>query len=929
VKKIIASIVCVLSCFLAQAQYWTTQHFNVENGLPDNYVFAFEKFQEEIYVATDGGLVTFDGLNFKIRNKKEIRYPVSLLNTKDSILYIGSWLDGIIAKNNKKLTNIYPFRINRVLKHKNKSLIYNTYQRISLLTLNDRFQIDTLIELDSINTTRRLAIDDSAIYMSEHKTISQYNWKGKKEREFDHGFTSDVEAINSIDGFIFYSDDEGNLSWSPKLNPTQKTSHHFEKSYTIKCIKPYKKQQILVQFNHRAERNSIYLITFDETYSKIINMDAILTIKNGISDIFVDQETIYIAVYGDGFYKLFPSIIKSYHKTAYQIPVPKFSFENTAGNMVFATENVSYTLQEKDTFTQQKNPFRLSTIFEFEGKRYFSSHANLYDESLKIIHNSRVDNILVAKANDSLLYSKYWLIHNHNGEREDIYCIEYNGNDKKVNTGIFFKNKVYLGTQNGIRKFIKNDVDIWERTEDSILHKNFQQRVIRSLVTYKNQLLITTPYEAYTFDGTNISPLLFTEEDIYINATFVDAQNRIYFGTNKGFWVLTDDFKYHFNTKNGTNSDNIYSFYQDRNGVIWIISGNGIMEFNPALLDITLPPKIEIDQKNIQNDHAVLHFKSSTRHFPEAVLFEYKINNGNWRKLQHQQLELSNLKPGNYSVAFRGKQINSEWSIPETFQFEIAPKWYQITVIKIFIFGLITFLLLGFLWFRLRVIKRRNEILSNEINKRIFFEHKVENLREEIARDFHDEIGNKIASVIGLSNNLKHSEKVPSPKIDKIASLSKEIYHTAKDFVWSLNPKNNNIESLCKYLRDYGENFFDLFDEIDFLYLEIDIIPIDISYTKSRNIILAYKEILANIINHSQATKVVFKTYLDGHLFTIQIQDNGIGFDKISSTSGNGLKNIKKRMEMINAEMDIEKVAGVFYTFTLDLKEEFYNTEEL
>ena len=98
---------------------------------------------------------------------------------------------------------------------------------------------------------------------------------------------------------------------------------------------------------------------------------------------------------------------------------------------------------------------------------------------------------------------------------------------------------------------------------------------------------------------------------------------------------------------------------------------------------------------------------------------------------------------------------------------------------------------------------------------------------------------------------------------------------------------------------------------------------------KSRNIILAYKEILANIIKHSQATKVVFKVYLEEKSFTIQIQDNGIGIDKITSTNGNGLKNIQKRMEMIHANMKIEKSAGVFYTFTLNLSEENYNTNEL
>ena len=311
-KKIIAYSILLLNCFVLHAQYWTKQHFNVENGLPDNYVFAFEKFQEEIYVATDGGLVTFDGLDFKILNKKKIRYPVSLLNVKDSTLYIGSWLDGILSKDREHLKNIYPTRINRILKHKNKFLIYNTYQRFAFINFDKTEKIDTIINLDKVNKNRRVAIDDSSIYISEGKTIAEYNWKGIKDEAFQYETSNTIEAINSIDGFLFFGDQQGNLSWMPTQNPVQKITHQFEKPYKIKHITPYKNRQLLVQLNHRAEHNSIYLITFDETYSKITKATSILTIKNGISDIFVDQETIYIAVYGDGFYKIFPSICLLY-----------------------------------------------------------------------------------------------------------------------------------------------------------------------------------------------------------------------------------------------------------------------------------------------------------------------------------------------------------------------------------------------------------------------------------------------------------------------------------------------------------------------------------------------------------------------------------------------------------------------------------------
>lgn len=899
--------------------------------MPDNYTFAIEKFQDEIYVATDGGLVTFEnGIDFKIHNRKKIRYPVSLLNDKDSILYVGSWLDGILIKEKDSVKTLYTERINRILENEGKVLIFNTYRRYALLSFNQDKVIDTVVSMDEkFDKGRRIAIDSTSIYVNEGERIKTFNWQGNAQEDFPHLTKEKIEAFTCIGSFLFLGDASGNLTWISKKNPTQKRTYHFKEGYKIKHIEPYTKNQILVQCNHRAEYNSMYIITFDDTFSKIIKSEPILTIKYGISDIFVDREIVYVASYGNGIYKLFPSLFKSYQNSDYQITIPKFSYENDNGNMVFATENLSYTLHNRDTFIPQKNLFRLNNIFEFQGEQYFSSHQSLFNSKYEEITGNRVNNFVYAAEKDTIFYSKYWLSRFHNGHREDIFCIQYNKKDKKINTGIYFDKAMYVGTQNGVRKFIRNEFDLWAEVDDSIVRNNFNQRVIREMIPHKNQFVISTPYEAYTYNGRILSPLLFTDEDIHINDTYVDNKQRIYFGTNKGLWIITDNSQYHFNTKNGTNSNNIYSFYQDSKGIIWIISGNGIMEFNPKLLDVAIPPKLEIHQTEVHNDRVTIEFKSKTRHFAQAVLFQFKINNSEWRNTQRQKLEMSNLKPGNYSVSFRAKQINSDWSIPKTTQFRIEPKWYQITVIKVFIFIAITMMLLGFLWYRLRVIKRRNETLSNEINRRIFLEHKVENLREEVARDFHDEIGNKIASVIGLSNNLKHSEKVTSPKVDKITSLSKEVYHTAKDFVWSLNPKNNNIESLCRYLRDYGENFFDLFDEIDFLYQEIDIIPIDISYVKSRNIILAFKEILSNILKHSQATKVTFKVHLQDNKFTIQIQDNGIGIEEMPSTNGNGLKNIKKRMEMINAEMHIEKSAGVCYTFILDLKEELTKTNEL
>ncbi|MFK7749374.1 MAG: hypothetical protein AB8B65_13345, partial [Kordia sp.] len=270
-KKSILYSLFLLSCFVLNAQYWTAQHFNVENGLVDNYTFAIEKFQDEIYVATDGGLVTFDGSDFKMHNKKEIRYPVSLLNVNDSILYVASWLDGILAKNQEEIKGSYPERINRILKYKDKYLIYNIYQRMALLGFNSENKIDTIINLEEIHPNpNRIAIDEHSIFVSKGKEIDEYDWKGVKKRVFPYKATETIETIKCVDKFLFFGDQHGNLTWVSKKNPAQKFTHHFKKPYTIKHIEAFGENQILVQLNHRAEYNTVSLITFDETFSKII-----------------------------------------------------------------------------------------------------------------------------------------------------------------------------------------------------------------------------------------------------------------------------------------------------------------------------------------------------------------------------------------------------------------------------------------------------------------------------------------------------------------------------------------------------------------------------------------------------------------------------------------------------------------------------------
>ena len=194
----------------------------------------------------------------------------------------------------------------------------------------------------------------------------------------------------------------------------------------------------------------------------------------------------------------------------------------------------------------------------------------------------------------------------------------------------------------------------------------------------------------------------------------------------------------------------------------------------------------------------------------------------------------------------------------------------------------------------------------------------IERVRKSAAQDFHDELGNKISSISILSSTIKPISKKDDDKVNEITKLSSEVYDATKNFVWFLNPENNNLKSLSNYLRDYGEHYFDLFDHIDFHFYQENLVALNISYDWTKNIILTFKEITSNTVKHSNANKVVLDMRILKSQLIIKIYDNGQGFIE-TNNGGNGIKNIHTRMKRINAIIETNFNNGSLFIFKIPI----------
>lgn len=95
---------------------------------------------------------------------------------------------------------------------------------------------------------------------------------------------------------------------------------------------------------------------------------------------------------------------------------------------------------------------------------------------------------------------------------------------------------------------------------------------------------------------------------------------------------------------------------------------------------------------------------------------------------------------------------------------------------------------------------------------------------------------------------------------------------------------------------------------------------------KCANIFLVIKETLHNTFKHAKAKKVVVTFNISGKdpkftLVQVSIHDNGVGINlEAIHRFGNGLDNMKKRMESVNGTYAVANQNGTITTLTVLLE---------
>ncbi len=445
-----------------------------------------------------------------------------------------------------------------------------------------------------------------------------------------------------------------------------------------------------------------------------------------------------------------------------------------------------------------------------------------------------------------------------------------------------------------------------------------------------------------------------------ISQILFDDQGWVWFGSNQGvFKVRRDELETAFERRILTvhpvvfgrsdglpnlqaNAGESPNSLRDHDGQLWLPMTTGIVvaRSEPRHKELSAPPvrlrRVTVDETVVASyggampvtagadlqklvtalrlppSHRRLEFEWTALSFgaPENVRFRYKLDGleENWTDAAGRIATYSRLPAGRYAFRIQAAQANGPWNeMKAPLRFVVEPFFWQTWWFQLVVVGVFTALVAATVrYVSFRRLRSRVRALQEQAA--------LEKERTRIARDIHDDVGNRLTKITLLSNLALKDRRQPektAAHIENISSTARQITDSLDEIVWAVNPRNDTLSHLIHYIGQYAVEFLDATQVR--LELELPEHPPEITVPAEvrHNLFLVVKEALNNIVRHAGAERVVLRIAADVAGIGVAIGDDGRGFAGAPGHDGaDGLHNMRQRMTEIGGACEITSQPG-------------------
>ncbi len=907
------------------------EKINTNNGLPTNYIFCVaEDANGYIWAGSDEGLLLYNGYGWQVFDTDD-GLPGNYINNIIGDNNGGLWLSiselGLFWFDTKtKLTYKVNFPkkfkdlniIGQIIDDKNRLLIKGTLKKSdsAFLFITDKENKSNCTFLSAEYLRKTLPNEVFQSYPLQNKKTNIYILNDKIiKTNYDDNYNFIIQKINK-DNYDFRITDflGSNKDYLVGYNFLIKKNETGIQLLTSKKIFERKRKQCTIINNGKK----VFVAKLGEGICIIDSIGNITkySTKNGLSsddvnNIFVAKDgTIYISTLGGGI-----NVLKYNNRIIYEIgnaPTRNLQLYN---NEFYASigANIFALNQNKITAKYKLIKEPLSFLIQ-KDYLYTGNFDGIQKQQLKEIDNYSNQSIIYTAGISSILPNQNNLIVSTYGS--GIYSIN-NFNDSKSFDHFPFDNiERCLEISKGFAA-LSNEKGFY------IVDKNLK---LTNYFNQKNGLLNNSVYYIHEFKDTlwvggknGVSTLVNNKVvNTYSFSKGFSGTNAIYLFTDRvgTHWVLSNSSLHKVGkdslqaigsvsvllNNNDEATCGVYN-YNENNLAVGTKSGICIIDLNSITLKQTINTaslyQVKVNNKNVElkaSYNLPFDYKQITFYFTNInglfkrnkILYKLENYNTDWIPLMDSlSITFDQLRPGTYKLF--AKTINSNSIASENILLTTIiikqPIWLSGWMLLLYSLAIAALIY----WITISIDKRkfRKKLQALEMQQQL------ENERQRISRDLHDNMGAYTSALIANVDKLKQN-KIADEELNKMKTNAEQILSSLRETIWVLNNKEISIEDFSDAFTTYCFKVLKNFEHINFEVEEKIEKNVILTASDAFHINKILQELLQNCIKHSKCTLIQYRI-VSNHQICIIIIDNGIGYDNAKKHFGNGYENIAWR----------------------------------
>ena len=320
---------------------------------------------------------------------------------------------------------------------------------------------------------------------------------------------------------------------------------------------------------------------------------------------------------------------------------------------------------------------------------------------------------------------------------------------------------------------------------------------------------------------------------------------------------------------------------------------------------VDLPPLV----RDLQIDYTALSLVA-----PEKVRFRYRLegHDDDWQDVGgRRQAFYNDLRPGTYRFRVTASNNSGVWSEAGTFlDVSVAPAFYQTRWFLALSMATVVLLVWGAHRVRLRVVEKHEREIT-ALNERLMKAQEQERMR--IAGELHDGVMQEMLAVTMLLGTAKRRIGADSDAKATIEKIQEKMIRVGTDIrrvSHDLHPPALQGAGLPSAIQTYCDEFR-TGSGIP-VTCEVDEEGRDLSRGAALALFRITQEALGNAAKHAAAKQITVRLTRSDGVVSLEVSDDGVGFDRsrLASSGGLGLITMRERAGQLNGTFDFETAPG-------------------